>query len=313
MGLSSSRANFWRMVRNPVYCGKLIIKAHKNEDAYIVDAQHEPLISEALFYEAQDVLNGRKRVVAAKMVSLQSLPLRGFIRCNKCHKMLTGSSSKGQYQHYYYYHCDSACGVRYNAVETNKKFLELLQTWVINPAAVELFRLVISLVYKNRTRNETNAKTDILNDLMKQNEKMAKARRLLLDEDIDAADYKLLKVDCEAQIARLEAKLQEISEQKIMRVDIDSLLDRIIDSFSKLDELFVNADVKKQRHVISSLFPEKLVFDGVQHRTFKYNVVAEVIYLINKMLAENKNGKTLDFEALSRGVVPTRIELISRV
>jgi hypothetical protein len=45
--------------------------------------------------------------------------------------MLTGSSLKGQYQHYYY--CDSACGVRYNAVETNKKFLELLQTWVLNP------------------------------------------------------------------------------------------------------------------------------------------------------------------------------------
>jgi site-specific DNA recombinase len=300
-------------VRNPVYCAKLIIKAHKNEDGYIVDAQHEPLISEALFYEAQDVLNGRKRIVAAKMVSLQSLPLRGFIRCSKCHKMLTGSSSKGQYQHYYYYHCDSACGVRYNAVETNKKFLELLQTWVLNPAAVELFRLVISSVYKNRTRKDSNAKTDILNELMKQNEKLAKARRLLLDEDIDAADYKLLKVDCEAQIVRLEAKLQETSEQKIMRVDIDSLLDRIIDSFSKLDELFVNADVKKQRHIISSLFPEKLDFDGVQHRTSQYNVVTEVIYLINNILEETKNGKTLDFEALSRGVVPTRIELISRV
>jgi hypothetical protein len=47
---------------------------------------------------------------------------------------------------------------------------------------------------------------------MKHNEKLAKARSLLLDGDIDAADYKLVKVECQDQIARLEAKFQELSE-----------------------------------------------------------------------------------------------------
>jgi site-specific DNA recombinase len=314
LGLNTSRANFWRLVRNPVYCGKLIIKQHKDEEAYMVDGQHEPLISEALFYEAQDVLNGRKRpLVAVLKPSLKSLPLRGFIRCPTCHKMLTGSSSKGKYQHYFYYHCDSVCGARFNAVETNKKFLDLLRSWVINPGAVELFRLVISSVYKTRTRNESNARTQVLNDLVKENEKLAKARGLLLDGDIDSADYKSIKVASEAQIARLEAKLQEISEQKIMRVDIDGLIDKIINSFSKLDELFAFASVEKQRHIVSSLFPEKINFDGFEHRTPKINIVVKVIYLINSALEGKSNGKTLDFEALSRGVVPTRIELISRV
>jgi site-specific DNA recombinase len=112
---------------------------------------------------------------------------------------------------------------------------------------------------------------------------------------------------------RLEAKLQDISEQKIMRVDINNLIDRVIESFSKLDILYDNADIKKQRHIVSSLFPEKLDFDGVEHRTLKYNVIGEAIYLINSLLREKKDGKTLDFEVLSRGVVPTRIELISRV
>ncbi|MEO6524953.1 MAG: recombinase family protein [Mucilaginibacter sp.] len=313
LGLNSSRANFWRMVRNPVYCGKLIIKEHKGEEAYIVDGQHEPLVSESLFYDAQDILNGRKRQTAAKMVSLKSLPLRGFIRCSNCHKMLTGSSSKGKYHHYYYYHCDSMCGVRHNAVNTNVKFLEKLQEWVINPAAVELFRMVVTSAYKSRTKTQFNAKAEVLNDLTKQNEKMAKARRLLVEEEIDSADYKLIKVDCEAIIVRLEAKLQDISEQKIMRVDIEKLVDKIIESFSKLDKLFDNADTKRQRHILSSLFPEKLDFDGAEHRTPKTNVLAEVIYLINNMLDKKKNGKTLDFEVLSREVVPTRIELISRV
>jgi site-specific DNA recombinase len=313
LGLNSSRANFWRMVRNPVYCGKLIIKQYKDEESYIVDGQHEPLISESLFYDAQEVLNGRKRKTAAKIISLDSLPLRGFIKCSKCHKLLTGSSSKGKYQHYYYYHCDSICGVRHNAVEANKAFIDLLQRWMINPAAVELFRMVICSVYKSRTKSEFSAKAQVLNDLTKQNEKLSKARRLLLDEEIDSADYKIIKAECEAVIARLEAKLQDISEQKIMRVDINKLVDKVIESFSKLDKLYDNADVKKQRHIVSSLFPEKLDFDGVEHRTLKYNVIGEAIYLINSLLCDKKEGKTLDFEVLSLEVVPTRIELISRV
>ena len=123
----------------------------------------------------------------------------------------------------------------------------------------------------------------------------------------------MIKADCEALIARSEAKIQDISEQKIMRVDINFLIDKIIESFSKLDELFNFANSKRQRHILSSLFPEKLTFDGVEHRTPKTNIIVDVIYLINNILEGVKNGKTLDFEVLSREVVPTRIELISRV
>jgi hypothetical protein len=37
------------------------IRPHKDEEAHTVKAQHEPLISESLFYQVQDVLDGRKR------------------------------------------------------------------------------------------------------------------------------------------------------------------------------------------------------------------------------------------------------------
>ncbi|WP_317048216.1 recombinase family protein [Pedobacter nyackensis] len=84
----------------------------KDEEAYTVDATHEPLISESLFYDVQDILQGKKRIPAAKIICLEKLPLRNFIKCNRCNRMLSGSSSKGKYQHYYYYHCSSTCGLR---------------------------------------------------------------------------------------------------------------------------------------------------------------------------------------------------------
>ena len=61
-GLVCSKANFWVAIRNPVYCGRIFIPKFKDEESFIVQGQHEPLISEALFYAVQDVLDGRKRV-----------------------------------------------------------------------------------------------------------------------------------------------------------------------------------------------------------------------------------------------------------
>lgn len=313
LGLKCSRMNFWRMVRNPVYCGKLMMKAFKEEEAYLVDGLHEPLISEALFYDVQDVLEGRKRKVAAKVVCLKSLPLRGFIRCFKCSRMLSGSASKGKYKHYYYYHCFDGCNVRHNAVATNDAFLDILKSWIINPAAVELLRLVITSVYRFRTKSEFNERAQVLKEISKQNEKLAKARQLLLDGDIDASDYKSIKTDCEALMVRSEAKLQEISEKQVVKIDIDKLVDRMIESFSKLNKLFENADIKKQRHIVSSLFPENIDFDGKVLRTPRTNVIAQAIYIINSKLEGNKKGKDPFEKDLSLGVSPTRFELISLV
>jgi site-specific DNA recombinase len=58
-GLKISRSNFYREIRNPVYCGKIIVKAYKDEDEQWVEGLHEPLISEGLFQQVQYVLSGR--------------------------------------------------------------------------------------------------------------------------------------------------------------------------------------------------------------------------------------------------------------
>jgi hypothetical protein len=49
----------------------------------IVQGQHEPIISEALFYEVQDILDGRKRKIrqGTKIVTHDTLSLRGFLIC----------------------------------------------------------------------------------------------------------------------------------------------------------------------------------------------------------------------------------------
>lgn len=55
-----SKNNFWVAVRNPLYCGKIFVPPYKEEEGYFVTGQHEPLISQKLFYDAQAVLENKK-------------------------------------------------------------------------------------------------------------------------------------------------------------------------------------------------------------------------------------------------------------
>ncbi|SFH33046.1 recombinase family protein [Pedobacter insulae] len=307
-GLRCPRMNFWRLIRNPVYCGKITIPQHKDEDLAIVDGQHEALITETLFYDVQDVLEGRKRKKALKEVSLDHLPLRGLIHCPQCHRMLTGSKSKGKYKHYYYYHCISECGTRFNALDANDLFLRQLKEVTVKPAATELLKLVITKVYKSRTQNDLTDKKAILVDIESLNAKVSKARELLLSSDIDPSDYRAIKADCEDKIRRLEAKMARVSAQPLVRMGIEKLVNKVLKELSKLDELYINANVADKRRIICCLYPNKLQFDGEIYRTPKSNTVVDLILLINSKLDENKKGKDVLFEPLSLIVARRGIE-----
>lgn len=77
-GLDCTKKNFTRHLRNPFYCGEIHIRKYKDEEASVVKGVHEPLVSPALFLEVQDILNGKKRSLKAKIRSNDLLFLKGF-------------------------------------------------------------------------------------------------------------------------------------------------------------------------------------------------------------------------------------------
>src|SRR3546814_12676774 len=85
-------------IRNPIYCGKIVVPKYQDEEEYTVRGQHEPIITESLFSEVQDVLNGKNRFTEktrTKTVSLDILPLHGFLRYPKCSRMPSCRASNG--------------------------------------------------------------------------------------------------------------------------------------------------------------------------------------------------------------------------
>ncbi|HEY0669395.1 MAG TPA: recombinase family protein [Sphingobacteriaceae bacterium] len=305
-GLSCGRKNFWQVIRNPVYCGKIFVPQYKDEEATIVQGQHEGLISEALFYQVMDVLDGRKKTVKTKTVSPDRLPLRGFLICPKCGYMLTGSSSKGCRKYYTYYHCFSTCGVRYNADTVNDKFKEELEKHTLHPAVGDLYKKIVLEIYNKEVGGQTQELRQLKTQLTDHNTKITKARDLLLNGEIDSADYHLIKRDSERKITILEAKLLDLSRPAD---NLPTLINKAVGTLSRLSEIYKNSGPEGKRRLISSMYPENLTFDGTQHRTTRLNEAIRVFDTVKAVIEGKKEGQITKNYDLPVMVAGSRIEL----
>jgi site-specific DNA recombinase len=304
-GLQCSKNTFWGSVRNPVYCGKVFIPKYKDEESQLVQGQHESLISESLFYDAQDAIDGRKKKRKTTLTVDPALPLRGFLICPKCSKLLTGSKSKGRNQHYYYYHCRLGCTFREKAPEVNDIIADEISKYVRPLPFLELYKEVIVSVFKNKTRHQRSDINQLKKELVEANERLNKARNLLIGGDLDPDDYRKIKIETEERINRLEAKLTTGNNSI---TSVEPLLNKVISHISQLATLYDEGTTERKRKIIGSIFPEKLTYDGIECRTTRINEGLRLMLLFYSKLNGKKKGTNQVFSDLSQDVTTVGFE-----
>ncbi|RMH39187.1 MAG: recombinase family protein, partial [Alphaproteobacteria bacterium] len=105
-GFRCSKNQFRLLLRNPVYMGKIVVPAWRDEPEELVDGVHEALVSEALFRQVQQRLRARRSGTGTTYRHVRLRPelvLRGHLLCAACGKLLTGSVSQGNGGRYGYY------------------------------------------------------------------------------------------------------------------------------------------------------------------------------------------------------------------
>ena len=65
-----------------------------------------------------------------------------------------------------------------------------------------------------------------------------------------------------------------------------------VNNLLKLDFIYENGDTEKKREIISSMYPEKMTFDGFSVRTIRINEVAGLLYSMDVGFSEIKTEQT---------------------
>ena len=288
--------SFWLAVRNPLYCGKIFVPKYKDEESFYVKGQHEAIISEALYYTVQDVLDGRRKISRPKVETIEELPLRGFLICPKCAKILSGSKSKGRNRYYSYYHCFGGCTHRFRAESVNEQFINELQKYLPRPEYTKLYTVLIAEAYKEQTKGIQGEKRQLLAQIKDYENRLSKARELVVTNQIDSSDYREMKSDYGGMVTKLEAKLSGIINEK---EDIEGLLNQGIDNLLRLSTSYEGGTFVECRGLIGSIYPENLTFNGTGFRTTRINEAVQLIYLINNEIDGNKKGTKKNISSLS--------------
>lgn len=308
-GSKISRTSFYRSITNPIYCGKIYIKAYKDEEALVVEGKHESLISESLFHKVQLVLSGKKvdERPQGKITALAELPLRGFLKCPHCGRHISGSGSKGKKNVYYYYHCNSKCGFRFSSDLINTAFEKELKKYEYHEGFSNLLKEILLTNFKNIQQGVDSKKNEMIQQITNLNSRLESAREKYLGDRLDFEDYQLIKNESKKKIDSLEMELQN---QKMTRrnIDIRSKLDQVLKIIPNLCQLYIEGDIETKKAILCSTFAEKLEFHETAFRTPKLNSALAHILLINNQLQNKKKGKSTAKSASSLWVTAKGFE-----
>ncbi len=301
-----SKNNFWVALRNPLYCGKIFIPPYKEEQGYFVMGQHQPLIGEKMFWDVQDILDGRKRAIKPKIVAMDNLPLRGFLKCPNCERMLTGSASKGKMGIYYnYYHCTSSCGTRFKAEAANEAFVKQLRYLSPKEGMVDIFIEAFIRDFNNKTKAQNSERANIISEIDTLNKRYQNALLKNADGEMADDDFQEVKKLTKGNIEKMEQRLNDLA---IVGTEIKDLVASALKKVANIDRRYENGDIEEKRMIVSSMFPEFLEFDGSRHRTQRLNSAITLMYQNTSKLKDKKNGTSLSFLDLSQEVIPLGLE-----
>ncbi len=125
---------------------------------------------------------------------------------------------------------------------------------------------------------------------------------MLADGKISVQDYSIIKTRYEKQLIDLGQQLGNFTEEGDA---IESLLQKGIQQVKNLSNLYRSGDLDLKVRLLSSIFPEKFIFDGEKCRTPRINELLLRILLINKGSRKIKAGQLSKKLELSRWVEST--------
>ena len=278
-----------RLLSQVLYTGHL---EYKPWDISLRAAHHPAVISLATYQKIQDKLADRR---AAKLTTTvrsdtrEDFPLRNYIACTSCRRLLTASWSRGRKARYPYYHCaNKACALYGKAIRKIKvegDYLNLLTSLQLDDQTLASIRSAAMDVWLSKTANlETTSRErekeqarqleEIEQNLTNLAEKLARTNSEVvartLENSIEATDQKRLLL------------LEELKQPTTPQVDFGTAFKRVENLLQSPAVTWEEGDLKWRRLVQRVVFTKPLPYDrnsgfGTRNFSLPYQISRRVI------------------------------------
>lgn len=289
-GLKISKQKFYDMLINPIYIGKIKINSFEDEPEQIVNGIHEPIIQEETFYRAQEIYQGKRKPYKSK-TNKDELPLIGHVVCPKCLRVMTGSGSTGGSGGlYHYYHCQRKYGCKTNikAEEANENFNRYLSSFEVSEEVLNLYYYVLEDVFKSDDEVREQEKTKLKAEIENITKRLESVQMKFIDDLINPSDYKEIK-------SNLDARKNELLGKHISIGKMDSEFIKYISYglslLGNVGKYYSTATAEAKSKMVSSIFPENLIYEEKKYRTTKINEVFALICNTDKAFRKQKPSK----------------------
>jgi site-specific DNA recombinase len=307
LGLKVDKKRLTEIFRNPFYCGYL---SHNLLDGEVVKGKHEPLVTEEVFYLANEVLKRNSSGYKQDMKNA-NVPLKHFVRCSECNTPFTGYIVKKK--NLYYYKCNRiGCKCNKSASSMHLQFSDLLKQYEVKSELILPLKEQLEYVCESLKDSGKESKGRIQKNVESLNEKLGRLEERFAYGEIDRDIFEKVS-------GKLRKEIQEASDQmRKSSFELSNpqfLIDHSLEIIANLSEFWVSGDFESKRKLQDVLFPEGIMYDKQigDYRTTKVNSILQLTRSISNELKGNKNGQAKLLSDLSDWVVPTGIEPASKV
>ena len=286
-----------RILKNPVYCGKIAYgrrrteKVHgtrndyrlvEQDDYLLVDGQHEGIVSEELWHEAQVKLLAQaekyEHVNRGKDTKVHLLS--GIVKCPICgagmygNKSIKHKSDGTKYKDFFYYGCKHRTMTRGHKCDYRKQIHEELLDSAVAEVIVKLVsnpKFAAMMQEKINMKVDTAAIEQEIANYEKQLRQSYSVKSKLMEEidslDPDDKHYYKRKADLDDRLYKMYDKIEDTenlliaARAKKMAIEAEKLTgDNIYKVLIYFDKLYAVMSEQEKRQIMESLISEIQIY-----------------------------------------------------
>jgi len=223
---------------------------------------------------------------------------------------MTGSPSKSATgRKYFYYHWNHCKKERFSAKKVNTVFESILDDFQFTKQSKVLYKEILKSLSGTSQKNTFRKRKKLDNELASANQRIENLEDLLVDGTITPKVYGKTLNRYTKQRDQITANIHALNTSDSEYV---GLVENAFYHLVNFKQTYINSPLAHKQKLISSIFPEKIEFDGKKCRTIRINDFLRYILQIDKELPENKKGQISKNMSLSRLVESEGIEPSSK-